>query len=499
MGVDISVLGAAATAPSSQFSSLLRLHRTRSGLTQRELADFSTISERAIRDLESGRVRQPRRDTVRLIADGLRLGPRARAELRLAADCARAQWPQAFELDDEPPGPPVAARPLAGGTRTAAALAGELAEGAERVVEIVGVTGVGKTRLAVEVAGRLHHGEEMPVLWFAFPGADADGYRRPTGPDGLAEAVKACVEDLFGPGPGSAREGREARDSRDGRDDRYERHDTRAAAEHDPARRRQDPDALVGALAADRPVLLVVDGAPGSARVERAARLLRHCPELRILVTAQRPTGLPGARTHTLHPLEVPEPGVEQDLHALARVPAVTLFLDETTRVHPGYSLTAADAADVAEICRLLDGVPAALRAAASWLLVYDTATLRRCLAEPSGLLGHLPGADDRWRIREGVERRMASLPGDARHVLAALCSADGDFDLAEAAGHAGLDVARCARVLRELLLTGLVRPASGATGRNRFRVLNLARALCPGGWTDSAAGVGRRQAVLVG
>ena len=72
-----------------QFGVLMRRHRLRIGLTQRELADLSTISVRAIRDLEQGRATRPRSDTVRLIADGLRLGPRARADLESAAHQGR--------------------------------------------------------------------------------------------------------------------------------------------------------------------------------------------------------------------------------------------------------------------------------------------------------------------------------------------------------------------------------------------------------------------------
>ncbi|MDR8414097.1 helix-turn-helix transcriptional regulator [Nonomuraea sp. 3-1Str] len=55
------------------FRSLLRKLRIRAGLTQQHLADLSTLSVRAIRDLESGRVHRPRLETVRLLADGLAL------------------------------------------------------------------------------------------------------------------------------------------------------------------------------------------------------------------------------------------------------------------------------------------------------------------------------------------------------------------------------------------------------------------------------------------
>ncbi|MFE3692241.1 multiprotein-bridging factor 1 family protein, partial [Streptomyces sp. NPDC059129] len=71
----------AETVTDSQVGALIRAHRLRIGLTQRELADLSTISVRAIRDLEHGRATRPRTDTVRLMADALRLGPRARTAL----------------------------------------------------------------------------------------------------------------------------------------------------------------------------------------------------------------------------------------------------------------------------------------------------------------------------------------------------------------------------------------------------------------------------------
>lgn len=67
-----------------KFGELLKAHRTKRGATQRQLADLSTVSIRAIRDLESGRAHRPRRDTVRLIADGLGLRGRERADFEAA-------------------------------------------------------------------------------------------------------------------------------------------------------------------------------------------------------------------------------------------------------------------------------------------------------------------------------------------------------------------------------------------------------------------------------
>lgn len=69
----------------NQFGSLLQLYRTREGMTQQQLADFSAMSVRAIRDLERGRAERPRRDTVRLLAEALRLDDRRRDVFERAA------------------------------------------------------------------------------------------------------------------------------------------------------------------------------------------------------------------------------------------------------------------------------------------------------------------------------------------------------------------------------------------------------------------------------
>ncbi|MFI7120448.1 helix-turn-helix domain-containing protein [Amycolatopsis sp. NPDC049868] len=69
----------------AHFGRLLRSHRQSLGTTQRLLAARSTVSIRAIRDLEHGRVGKPRRDTVRLIAAGLGLSGQALADFERAA------------------------------------------------------------------------------------------------------------------------------------------------------------------------------------------------------------------------------------------------------------------------------------------------------------------------------------------------------------------------------------------------------------------------------
>jgi transposase len=65
-----------ASPPASSFGALLRACRHRAYLSQEELAARAELSERTVRNLEADRVRSPRIDTVRLLADALQLsGP----------------------------------------------------------------------------------------------------------------------------------------------------------------------------------------------------------------------------------------------------------------------------------------------------------------------------------------------------------------------------------------------------------------------------------------
>ncbi len=138
-----------------EFGELLRTHRIHAGLTQQQLADFAMLSVRAIRDLECGRTRSPRAETVRLLADGLRLDDTSRADLQ------QAGGRPARKVSVAPPAPSSA---IVGREVEAAALTDLLVEGT-RLVALTGVSGVGKTRLALEVAGELHFRLGWSVLW----------------------------------------------------------------------------------------------------------------------------------------------------------------------------------------------------------------------------------------------------------------------------------------------------------------------------------------------
>jgi len=325
------------------FGSLLRGHRIGVGLTQRVLADLSTISVRTIRDLEQGRAR-PRADTVRLISDALRLGRQARADLEQSAGRGAMGRPLGADYDVTLAAPPSVLTKMVGREAEAGTLVAELSDGGTRLTTVVGPPGVGKTRMVVEVATVLHDRLRMPVLWLTAPGA-CQSVGQPARDGRLADLLRAATAALFAAGDGAAL-------------------------------------GELAELVGDRDTLLVVDGVAARPLLGTdLLGLLRDCPRLRVLVTADALTGLPGERPFLLAPLAMV--AVEGDT-----APAVRLFLDHLRRVRPYHRLTAADTATVVEICGLLDGLPPALASAASWLTVHDLEPLRDALfTDPYALL----------------------------------------------------------------------------------------------------------------
>ena len=171
------------------FALRLRDLRLRAGLSQQQLADFSTLSVRTIRDIENGRVAMPRQGTCELLISALNDGtPRPMT--------GPARRPEARAVDLEPvlePGPPrgtSAGGPFVGRDDELAALAG-LNDGEHfRLITVAGVEGVGKTRLCAEFARRLRAAEETTVLWLtAAPGRPGARRLRDAVPDGRSVIV----------------------------------------------------------------------------------------------------------------------------------------------------------------------------------------------------------------------------------------------------------------------------------------------------------------------
>jgi class 3 adenylate cyclase len=135
-------------------------------------------------------------------------------------------------------------------------------------------------------------------------------------------------------------------------------------------------------------LLLVVDNFE---QVVEAAPLLEElltaAPALKVLVTSRVVLSLRGEQEYVVPPLELPDPERLPDLPALGRVEAVRLFTERAQAVRPGFRLTEENAPAVAEICARLDGLPLAIELAATRTQVLSPEQLLARLQQRLALL----------------------------------------------------------------------------------------------------------------
>ena len=139
----------------------------------------------------------------------------------------------------------------------------------------------------------------------------------------------------------------------------------------------QTLDESLLAFFAPRQMLVVVDNVEQLlSAAPLAEQILKLAPRLKVLATSREPLRIRSERVVAVAPLALPERGVPLDLSTLAAVPTVALFVSFGRDARPGFELTEANAAAVAEICRRLDGLPLALQLAAARLTVLSPAAL---------------------------------------------------------------------------------------------------------------------------
>jgi predicted ATPase/DNA-binding XRE family transcriptional regulator/tetratricopeptide (TPR) repeat protein len=317
----------------SSFGEHLRRLRETAGLTQEELAERAGLSRDAVSALERGHRRQPHPRTVRALAVGLGLSERATRELGAAAR-RRAETsvpplsPPVRMAHAPPPIPPT---PLIGRRRELAELRRLLTAGGARLVTLTGPGGVGKTRLALELARSL--GAEFPggVTFIALTSVQDPALVLPT----IAEAFG--VRDAHG----------------------------RLLSERIKQALRGQRRLLV----LDNLELLLWAASP-------VAELLAGCPELSILATSRATLRLSGEQLYSVPPLATPRSGEPTTFTLLAASDAVALFDQRARAAIPDFRLTEANASAVAAICARVDGLPLAVELAAARVRMLSPETL---------------------------------------------------------------------------------------------------------------------------
>ncbi|MFO1060608.1 MAG: BTAD domain-containing putative transcriptional regulator [Dongiaceae bacterium] len=109
--------------------------------------------------------------------------------------------------------------------------------------------------------------------------------------------------------------------------------------------------------------------------------LLDGCPRLKILVTSREALNIAPEREYQVRPLQIPDPG-QATLEALMRCDAVRLFESRVRDIRADYQVTAGDVRIIAAICRQLDCLPLAIEIAASRLRILDPPALLERLGD---------------------------------------------------------------------------------------------------------------------
>ncbi|WP_395575252.1 AfsR/SARP family transcriptional regulator [Streptomyces sp. BK79] len=307
--------------------------------------------------------------------------------------------------------------------------------GGARLVTVVGSGGSGKTRLAIEAAGRDPGG-----VVFADLGGLRDGGDLPR-----------QVLDAFGVREGVLNAG---------------------------GRQNQPPDTverLVAALS-DTEILLVLDNCEHM--VEEVARLvfrlLTSCPRVRVLATSREALGITGEVLCPVPPLAAPPEGVSA-AEAL-EYPAVRLFADRAMAVRPDFTVDAATVAPVVRVCRALDGLPLAIELAAARLRSLPVDEVAARLDDRFRLLsqGSRTASPRHQTLRAVVGWSWDLLEEDEQRLARRLTVFAGGFTLGAAGRVCELSDAEAVERLTGLADKSLIEGDGG-----RYRMLGTVRAFC--------------------
>lgn len=380
----------------SSFGQWLKQRRKSLDITQETLAHQAGCAVITLQKIEAGE-RRPSREMARGLAS--HLGVPA-IELNAFVQFARgrpgnvpaahrgegpsAYWLSTYSLANHLPQP---LTPLIDREQDVASVRRFLESGHVRLLTLVGPPGVGKTRLAIEVAQCVSNQFEDGCCFISLASA-----RR-------AEDVLRVIGEALG-----------IKDTSDL-----------------PVLRR------LKNFLRDKELLLVLDGFE---HVLAASPLVTECvaacPWLTLLVTSRASLRVHGEQLYPVTLLTQPPPETDVPLVELLRYGAVALFVDRARAAEPGFRLTTGNAQAVAAICARLDGLPLAIELVASRVRVLPPLTLLSHLDK--GLLLGLNGLRDagssQYTLRHAMDWSFGLLAPAEQTLLACLSVFVGGFTL---------------------------------------------------------------------
>jgi predicted ATPase/class 3 adenylate cyclase/DNA-binding CsgD family transcriptional regulator len=312
---------------------------------------------------------------------------------------------------------------------------GALVSGGSRLVTIAGPGGIGKSRLALQLAAGALDGTRDGVWLVELAPV--------TEPDLVTRTAAAALRVSEAPG-------------------------------------RPLLDTLIDAIG-DRDLLLILDNAEQvlGAVAELAAAVIRSCPRVCLLVTSREPLGAGGEHVFRVSGLTVPP----ADLAApdrLAAFESVQLFAEHAALHRRDFILDDANAAVVAAICVRLDGIPLALELAAARLGLLSASEINARLDQRFRLLttGNRTSLPRHQTLRALIDWSYDLLSSEERIVFDRLAVFAGGWtlDAAEAIASGG-DVAdwQVLDLLAALVGKSLVQ-AEVIHGSTRYRLLETVR-----------------------
>ncbi|MDH5288132.1 MAG: tetratricopeptide repeat protein [Betaproteobacteria bacterium] len=231
-----------------------------------------------------------------------------------------------------------------------------------------------------------------------------------------------------------------------------------------------------------RKLLLILDNCEHlvSASAHLANALLRTAPEIRILATSREALHLPGEQVYPVLPLPLPLPDRSDGVEALSHSPAVQLFVERAQSHKPTFTLNDHDAHAVAELVARLEGIPLAIELAAARVRTQSVADINARLKDRYKLLtgGGRVLLERQQTLRALVDWSYDLLPQKDQILLARLSAFSGRFDLAAAEAVCGTEPLAPEDIddlLVSLVDKSLVMPEESESG-TRYRMLETIR-----------------------
>jgi predicted ATPase len=368
----------------------------------------------------------------------------------LLSERFEATQPQRLEEEEALAGPlPAPATTLVDREQETDAVVDMVGRQGVRLVALTGPGGVGKSRLAVQAAGRLSPGfrdgarfvDLAPVPDAGLvPGAIATALGLSTSGGGLRTRLRSYLRS--------------------------------------------------------RQILLVLDNfeqVPGAAPL--IAELLSAAPGLVVLMTSRTVLRLRGEHEFPVTPLSIPPDGPVRNPARIELYGSVRLFLERARAAVPGFRLTSGNAWAVGQICRRLDGLPLAIELAAARVrLLSPRALLARLDDRLDVLTGGAPDLPERQRtLKNTLDWSFSLLSADEQVLFLRLGVFAGSFGLPEAETVSGWADGRVLDTMGSLVDSSLVRRETrDQDDEPRFRLLETVREYAlerlrdSGDWADA-------------